>query len=74
MHLCSCNKNLRADELLPGARVIQLSPLPTIHRGDWYRQIDVNEHALQHHVRERRGEPLSEWRVPAAANIRPARE
>lgn len=77
---------LTADELLPHDLVFNsvslsrslslshLSLLPTIHRGDWYWQVNINEHALQHHVWERRGEPLSEWRVSAAANVRPARK
>ncbi len=50
------------------------SLLTAIHRGDWYWQVHVNEHTLQYHVWERGGEPLSEWRVSAAANIWPARE
>lgn len=50
------------------------SSFHTFHRWNGHRQVDVDEHAFQHHVWERRGQPLSERRLPAAAHVRPAGE
>lgn len=49
-------------------------PVSAILRGDWHWQVHANEHALQYHVWERRGQSLPERRLPAAKNVRPTRE